>query len=322
LVDVVDTISAAKDHEALRVALGGERLTFLGLSYGTQLFSQYAELYPDNLRAMVLDGNLQHSQTESSNLLVESTTYEETLEQFFMWCYENQACPLAGRDVRAEYLKVLAIAGNAPIPALDCRRSQAGCRESVNEEELRFNLQGFLIKTANWPRLGQALLDAQSGNASLISQWQPLAMGDAYEDSYLFAGAAIQCQDWSHTSTSLADVVQKQTQGSLFAPLTRGACQTYRIQTSCIGWPATVTNPERPIRYAGNSTLLMVNTLHDPSTSYAWALGLYQELGNAVLLTRNGSGHTSYGLGGETTRAMNDFLVNLTLPEPGTVLNT
>ena len=45
LFDYMDTISIAKDHEAVRQALGGEPLTWLGQSYGTQLGTQYAELF-------------------------------------------------------------------------------------------------------------------------------------------------------------------------------------------------------------------------------------------------------------------------------------
>jgi hypothetical protein len=65
--------------------------------------------------------------------------------------------------------------------------------------------------------------------------------------------------------------------------------------------------------------MLQVNSLYDPSTSYTWAVGLQSEIKNSVLLTRNGSGHTSYGLGGETTELTNAYLLNLTLPEPGTI---
>lgn len=44
LFDYMDTKAIARDHEAVRIALGGEPMTYLGLSYGTQLGSQYAEL--------------------------------------------------------------------------------------------------------------------------------------------------------------------------------------------------------------------------------------------------------------------------------------
>ncbi|KAI1402197.1 alpha/beta-hydrolase [Hypoxylon fuscum] len=324
LIDFVDTISAAKDHEAVRKALGDEQITLVGLSYGTQLFGQYAELFPDNIRALVLDGNLQHSQSEASNILIESSTYETVLKHFFSWCANAtaEACPLGGQDVQAKYESVLAKAIEAPIPAPGCDDKQ--CRSDVTEEDLRFNVQGYLISPSAWPELGQALIDADAGNATLISQQQPLATGDAYEDSYLFAGAAIACQDWTHASKSFADVQGKETLGATFSPLTQGACQSYKIQTSCIGWPAPLSNPPKPITYTGSTQVLMVQSTYDPSTSYVWGQGLHAEIGydKSVLLTRNGSGHTSYLNGGETTAVVNTYLLNLTLPEPGTVLDS
>ncbi|KAI1376826.1 alpha/beta-hydrolase [Hypoxylon crocopeplum] len=325
LIDFVDTVSAARDHEAVRKALGGEKVSLLGLSYGTQLFSQYAELFPDNIRAIALDGNLQHSQGESSNLLIESATYENTLKHFFGWCSAatDDGCPLAGQDVQAKYESVLAKATEAPIPAPGCDGVQ--CRSNVTSEDLRFILQGPLASTSAWPFLAQALVEADEGNATLISRQQPLVTGDdAYADSSLYAGTAIACQDWAHGSTSVADIQGKAMLGSTFTPLTGGACQSYKIQLSCIGWPAPLSNPPRSVSYKGETTVLMVQSTYDPSTSYTWGLGLHAEIGadKSVFLTRNGAGHTSYLNGGETTAAMNAYLLNLTLPEPGTVLDT
>jgi pimeloyl-ACP methyl ester carboxylesterase len=50
LVDFMDSLSQAHDNEAVRQALGGEKLTWLGQSAGTLLASQYAELYAENIR--------------------------------------------------------------------------------------------------------------------------------------------------------------------------------------------------------------------------------------------------------------------------------
>ncbi len=50
-----NTVDTARDMDRLREALGDEQLTYLGYSYGTTLGSTYAELYPENVRALVLD---------------------------------------------------------------------------------------------------------------------------------------------------------------------------------------------------------------------------------------------------------------------------
>ena len=73
LLEHLDTISAAKDHEAVRIALGNEPMNFVGLSYGSQLGAQYAALFPDNIRTLALDGITQHSQGEAANILVETS---------------------------------------------------------------------------------------------------------------------------------------------------------------------------------------------------------------------------------------------------------
>ncbi len=52
----VGTGSAARDMDLLREALGDDKLNYVGFSYGTLLGAQYAELFPDRVRAMVLDG--------------------------------------------------------------------------------------------------------------------------------------------------------------------------------------------------------------------------------------------------------------------------
>ncbi|HEY9312906.1 alpha/beta fold hydrolase [Williamsia sp.] len=52
----VCTRDAARDMDILRAALGDDKLSYLGQSYGTRLGAVYAEMFPQNVRAMVLDG--------------------------------------------------------------------------------------------------------------------------------------------------------------------------------------------------------------------------------------------------------------------------
>ena len=56
LLPYVGTINAARDLDRLREAVGDDQLTYLGYSYGTILGAIYADLFPDKVRAMVLDG--------------------------------------------------------------------------------------------------------------------------------------------------------------------------------------------------------------------------------------------------------------------------
>ena len=49
------TENTARDMDAIRAALGDEQISFLGVSYGTYLGATYATMFPDRVRAMVLD---------------------------------------------------------------------------------------------------------------------------------------------------------------------------------------------------------------------------------------------------------------------------
>ena len=52
------TANAARDMDAIRALMGDEKLNYFGFSYGTFLGATYTSLFPDNYRAMVLDGPL------------------------------------------------------------------------------------------------------------------------------------------------------------------------------------------------------------------------------------------------------------------------
>jgi pimeloyl-ACP methyl ester carboxylesterase len=58
LLEHVTTAEAARDLDLLRQAVGDSKLTYIGLSYGTFLGATYANLFPDRVRALVLDGNV------------------------------------------------------------------------------------------------------------------------------------------------------------------------------------------------------------------------------------------------------------------------
>ncbi len=54
----ISTANVARDLDALRQAVGDDKLTYVGYSYGTAIGVQYANLFPGNVRALVVDGVL------------------------------------------------------------------------------------------------------------------------------------------------------------------------------------------------------------------------------------------------------------------------
>ena len=56
LLRFVDTTSVVRDIDQIRDALGEPTISYLGYSYGTVLGAAYAHLFPNRVRALVLDG--------------------------------------------------------------------------------------------------------------------------------------------------------------------------------------------------------------------------------------------------------------------------
>jgi pimeloyl-ACP methyl ester carboxylesterase len=315
ILNYVDTISAVKDVEAVRKALGpNEKLNWLGISYGSQIGAQYAQLFPDNIRAMALDGIVQHSQSASSNILIEGTAVDAAFRSFFKWANTNDESPLKGQDVESLWYNLLKTAADKPIPAPRCTQDPENggplCRENVTAEEIRrfpqgYLNRGFVVYIAN------AIASAIEGDASDMSFGisTDLQPGN-------FAGLTIGCLDWPSTASSFEEFREKMRIGERFAPLTKGASQSYELQASCLGWPVKATNPPAKLNVRTKAPILLVNSIGDPSTSYSWAVGMLEEIQNSVLLTRNGDGHTSWDRNGATTKAMVDFLISAKLPAP------
>jgi pimeloyl-ACP methyl ester carboxylesterase len=318
----VDTTQAARDLEAVRVALGEEKLNWVGLSYGSQLGAAYAELYPTHVGRMVLDGNLDHAQSSETDVLhTEVATYEDVLNQFFKWCdgaASQEECPLKGQGLPQLFDDLVDAANASPIDAAGC--TETTCRSPVTGEDILFTAQGYLVYEATWPALAQVLNDTLAGDATGLASSRIATA----PDSPYYPDIAIGCLDWAHASTTLSELTYKSTLARYLAPHTRGVSQSYRYQVSCIGWPAPLSNPPHKLdakNMAAAPPILLVNAFHDPSTSYVWANAMLEQIPSGVLLARSGNGHTSYGLGGEVARRIDEFLVHGTLPAPNTVID-
>ncbi|KAL8703991.1 MAG: hypothetical protein Q9201_002838 [Fulgogasparrea decipioides] len=147
LINHLDTVHVAKDMELVRQALNnGEKLNFLGRSYGSQIGQTYAELFPENINRMALDGIVDHTQTETITLNDEARAYEMTLNNFFAWCNTTTNCTLHGQDIASIYESTVRSAEKQPIPAPGCTLAgESIYRSDITGEEIRLNIQGLLL---------------------------------------------------------------------------------------------------------------------------------------------------------------------------------
>lgn len=311
------------------IAIGNEPMTYLGQSYGTQLGAQYAALYSTNVRAMVLDGVLQHTGDYASNVLIQTKSLDAAIQEFFTICEANQTtCGPQGSQLRNFWSNIVNQAANGTLQAPGCDNSPAtGCFKSVSVSDLLGTARGLTESPGGQRRFAQILTLAGTGNATFADFFAPgLLSGNTFADSSSFSIGIVQCEDGHFVDATLAP------QGALkqvqeLAALTRNATKTpgmgefFRRTIGCTGWPIKITNPRKALAVSGTQNpVLLVHTTFDPATSPEYAQGMLKEIQGSRLLVRDGLGHTSYFNKGQTAAAMDAYLVNLTMPAVGTVL--
>ncbi|KAK3385767.1 Alpha/Beta hydrolase protein [Podospora didyma] len=336
LIQFMDSVSTIKDFELVRQALGSDKFHYYGMSYGTVLGQTYAELFPDKVGRMVLDGAVDRRSSGIDSVMAEAVTYQANLLKFFEWCDTDPNCALNGRDVRGVFSNLTA--KGSVLPA-NCSAA-APCRAQVTGEDIIWNFQPALVSPDPLPALGlpgrvllsEVLAQAAQGNATLFSI--PLARVNRSADTARYSYYAVACQDYGTALKTATDVRRALYVGATLTPWNKGVCEFLDIAITCIGWPTKLTNPPRaldPARMAklpgppqAAAAVLIVNAFFDPETSPMWATGLREQIPNgaAVNLWRNGTGHTSYFLHGDTSTAIDNFLVDGTLPADDTVLQS
>jgi pimeloyl-ACP methyl ester carboxylesterase len=290
LVANVDTISAARDMDVIRAALGQTKISYLGLSYGTFLGQTYARLFPHHVQTMVLDGTMDHAIGARAFLDDQAAAVSSVFGRFTQWCTQTTACALHGRNVTAIWDGLLARAARTPIPAPHA----TGGPTTVNADAIRMALPNLLpygptssLAPSTWPVLGEAIAQAQAGDASLLADNSDV---DQPETAY----AAVSCQDFPPLLTGYADAEARLEQARALSPHTGGASEAWLMTDLCASWPVAPTDPWGPQKITGTPPILLANTRYDPSTPLTWAQGLHREIQNSGLLIADVTGHTAF----------------------------
>ncbi len=97
---VVGTRETVHDLDALKTALGDEKLTYLGFSYGTAIGLEYLKAFPTHVRAMVLDGIDLPGTDPTSTAYAQVASFEQNLDAFLADCKADRSCEFGDGDPR------------------------------------------------------------------------------------------------------------------------------------------------------------------------------------------------------------------------------
>ena len=300
------TEQTARDIDALRAAVGERQLTYLGYSYGTLLGAVYAQLFPKNVRALVLDGAVDPALSMQDSAEKQAAGFEHAFDNFSTWCKANaSACPI-GPDPRAVVTKAIADARTAPV---------RGKGRTATSGWVFTAVVSSLYSESSWRVLAQAMQDLRGGNPDRMFQ-----LADSYAErdprgrytNMFDANAAVGCADSDDTPTvEQARALQPQWRSKY--PLFGGALALNLI---CAQWPGK-RDPYPAGEATGSAPIVVIGTLGDPATPYEQAPALAKMLGVGTLVTWEGEGHTAYPKTGCVIDAVNRYLIDLRVPAAG-----
>ena len=309
----MSTADVVRDLDLLRRAVGDRKLTYLGFSYGSYLGNTYANLFPNNVRALVIDGVLDPRLWSSGwQIKSDRVATQEEFDEFLRLCREaGPACAFGDGRRTAKRWEALARAvedepidlGDGFLYTYDFLIGDADGRHVLARDLGR---PGGLRRLPRPPRghRPRRPVGAESGarGAALVRSSELEADYDNGFDAYF----GNQCADTEYPSTFFEfraiDVYARA--GSRFGPF------WWWFNNGCADWPVA------PDRYVGpwtartSAPVLVVGNFFDGVTDYAGAVASSKLLRNARLLSYAGWGHTAYGRSECTTEYVDAYLVS------------
>ncbi|MBC7723833.1 MAG: alpha/beta fold hydrolase [Burkholderiaceae bacterium] len=315
LLGHVDAQSTARDMDLIRSVLGDDALNYLGFSYGTVFGTQYAELFPDRVGRVVLDGAVDPSLPQTTVFPTQMAGFDGAYRSFLHYCLGMTTCPFTGTVDEA------VAQSSALFSSVDSRALSADDGRQLTSPTLGTALAYPLYDRGSWDALADMLAKLTAGDPNPAFGFADGYNGRNPDGSYsgnstqLYTAAL--CLDGSYSS-DLAGTRAGLTAITAAAPIT-GTYLAYSdwvlVDTACQNWPYGPVLTAAPADAPGTAPILVLGTTNDPATPYAWAQALASQLEAGVLVTRAGEGHTAYARGNtciDTT--VDDFLVDGTVP--------
>ncbi|WP_029900787.1 alpha/beta hydrolase [Nocardia brasiliensis] len=331
-LDTITTENTARDLDAVRAALGLERISYLGTSYGTYLGAVYASLFPDRVERMVLDSNVNPDWVWTEEFAQQQVAGKQRLDDLFAWIAEHNAEYHLGDTALQVYQHWVRLAvdqgggwyanltpppasladlpGALPEPLAEIARD--GYSGSVEQAGKLQNLvrtlisggvsaQGPLLGATSvasytrtfWPAFARAMSEAAADPAN-VQRLRTIAGATSTDPTGRFVFAAITCNE--NAIPGRVDVI-----GSAIATIVSGGnamdarADLVRSGMSCGTWKPVAT----PVKISGAGLAtppLVLQSRHDALTKYEGGPAMAHAL-NGSLITVAGGDHGNFARG-------------------------
>ena len=328
----MSTANVARDMDLLRRAVGDRKMTYVGYSYGTAIGSTYANMFPDKVRAVVIDGVIDpvsyttgrggqaRTLPSDARLRSEQGAYD-TLQAFLRLCDRGGPnCAFSDGNPKRRYDRLARRLLREPAQLPD---GQGGTVPFTYADLVATTL-GALYDPTTWPALAEFLqeLDTLTSTARAADRLRALrsrlGLGARQPYEQVLEGfAGVWCLDPinpDHPSAWARAARRADRRDPYFGR------PWIWFGSVCAQWPGHDRD-----RYLGPfdrriaNTVLVVGTVNDPATRYQDAVSTARLLNRGRLLTVAGSGHTSLFLSSCADAYVSRYLLTGRVPPKGTV---
>lgn len=351
-IDNVGTRNVIRDLDVARAAVGDPKINYLGYSYGTSIGYQYAMEFPDNIRAMILDGVVNPFENNAeeakkyedytantsqglSSELAQLQGFQSTFKQFLTTCAANDGFDLGGEEIpcavgtsdnldelMANYQAIAQKAWGATTYA-----TTETTPRPVSFKDLTQGTIQAMYDEGNWPFLNMALNELKEHNTGDII----MLLADAYyerddEGKYSFFNPAFQsiwCTDAGtpEGANELAAARKRLEDQYAIAPFVDpgknpdGTQRGLEPEADWCTYYSTQQTLPKGKSLTAMPNILVVSTTYDPATPYQDGVIAAHALGG-TLLTVAANTHCSYTAGaGDCAAEVGDrYFVDLVVP--------
>ncbi len=295
LLPHLSTLDHVRDMESIRRALGAEKISFFGWSYGTTLGSTYAQLYPRHVRRLVLDSIVGPSVSWYDHNIRQDLQHEKRFKAFTEWAAKADDVYHLGTDPDE-------IADKWYAMRAELRANPVG---RIGPDEFDDTQVAGGYNALRWPRLATVLSAyTNSGDtAPLVTAYERYAAPNPEDDSFDLYNA-VMCadskwpRDFRFWQRDQAEVNEK-------APF-----YTYNnmwFNAGCLYWPVKAGHRTR-ITGKGLPPVLLFQATDDPATPYKGGLEMARALPSARLVVDRGGGSHAITFAGN--KCLDDLLID------------
>lgn len=293
----IDTASNARDLDLLRALLGDAQLNYVGFSYGTFIGAMYAELFPENVGKMVLDGAVDPLLSDFESLKVQMAGFDSAFRAYLEFCLSSGDCPFSGT------VDTAASQARSVLETVDAQGLVNADGRVLDSATLGTAIASNLYTESYWPDMTDMFNALKQGDPAptfLNADYYNSRNADGtYAGNSFEVYTAVTCVDGDFVDDP-ATTLERVAEIDAAAPIL-GKFFAYDdfavLDTTCSNWP--VPQADLPTVYdaEGAAPILVIGTSNDPATPYAWAQSLAAQLSSGVLISYEGEGHTVYNRG-------------------------